>query len=151
MLFACNQGDKPIDDNIQYEQNGTITVDEAKEQQKNLNTYLEERQIPSDSIPNHAWINIDDLEKYITWVKAKGAKDKLTVSGIRIYLGKQNPVDGTFSLFLAPTGRPNVSKGQVGSTSTVIEPSEDPDLDYSPENYVNTGKPPKTYPFQGIQ
>ena len=146
-LTACwiTQGSKDdIKDNL-YKDNKTITQKEAIQLQKNLDEYLQIRKIPKESIPNHAWINIDDLEKYIKWVKAKGAKDKLIVSGLRIYLGKYDSKDENFSLFLAPTGRPNISKSYFGSPSPE-DPSEDSDLEYSPQNYVHTGLPPKTYP-----
>lgn len=125
----------------------------------NMNT-LQSKAATVDSIredANAVWYSVEELERYINYVKTEGINKGYTVDGIRMYLGKY-PNDpklgekaGMTTVFLSPTGaKSDEQKAGIGTSNSTADQEENHyDItDLSPMNYGSMGNPPKmTYPY----
>lgn len=127
-----------------------ITNELAKE--LNLN-YLNQRSplITADmhkEDANAIWYSIEELERYISYLKRKSAEEGVALTGIRFYLGVY-PNDraiygdksGMTTIFLSPTKKPDgvvVPLAKAGETEYNVDALELRSL-----NYGNMGKPPR--------
>jgi hypothetical protein len=99
---------------------------------------------------NAIWYSIEELEKYIHYVKTKGTEDGYTVDGIRFYFGvypddeKHGEKAGLTTLFLVPTGKKiKTNTAKIQSFALVVEEEETMDIQsLEPMNYGNIGRPP---------
>ncbi len=143
-----------IDDNdkpLKFSYNDTLSIKKAVVIQDNYHQFLNSLNASTDSLPNHGWISVDDLDAYVKWAKKTAKSQKKEVTGYRIYFAKHNDEKskGNISFFIAPTGVDNVKSGWFQGAAG-NEPINDPDLQMAVLNYINTGLPPKKiYPFEG--
>lgn len=129
-----------------------ISTDFAKQLHTNFNT---PRQVPNDIIKdaNAIWYSIEELEKYINYIKTEGKSKGYAVDGIRLYFGRYpNETEykekaGMATIFLSPTGDKNAQKASMLNVTTTQE-ARHPDItELSPLNYGSMGNPPKvSYP-----
>jgi len=124
-----------------------ISFEKGKELNKNYNdkrgTLVTEKSGLEDA--NAFWFSIEELERYIAYVKENAVEKGYSVDGIRIYLGVYPETEeknaGYTTVFLTPTGTINDEQGTRGSVSlqgnaldiTTIEPL----------NFGSMGNPPK--------
>ena len=138
-----------------------ITTDLAQELNSNYNiALLRSRATVTDSVredANAVWYSIEELERYINYVKTEGINKGYDVDGIRLYLGKYpsdpnkyNEKAGMTTVFLSPTGTKKATqKASVLtiSTTTMQEQTHKDITELSPMNYGSMGNPPKViYP-----
>ncbi|MFB9080554.1 hypothetical protein ACFFLS_20685 [Flavobacterium procerum] len=98
---------------------------------------------------NAIWYSIEELEKYIHYVKTQGAEEGYSVDGIRFYFGvypddeKHGEKAGLTTLFLVPTGK-KVEKNETAKIQNFVEVEESSaDIQsLEPMNYGNIGRPP---------
>ena len=99
---------------------------------------------------NAIWYSIEELEKYIHYVKTAGIEDGYAVDGIRFYFGvypddeKHGEKAGLTTLFLVPTGKKIKPKNAKIQSFALVE-QEDETMDIQslqPMNYGNIGRPP---------
>ena len=125
-----------------------ISFEKGKELNKNYNekrsAMLMERMGMEDA--NAFWFSIEELERYITYVKETGEAKGYTVDGIRVYLGVYSSEEAKnadyTTVFLAPT----VAKGaaQIQRDGTIPAPLNPIDItEIEPLNYGSMGNPPK--------
>lgn len=135
-----------------------ITNDLALQLNSNYNTnMLQSKAVDSSrEDANAVWYSVEELERYINYVKTEGINKGYTVDGIRLYLGKY-PNDpklgekaGMTTVFLSPTGTKNdTQKAGMLNVSTAQEENHYDITDLSPMNYGSMGNPPKmTYPYK---
>ncbi|KAF2510601.1 hypothetical protein [Flavobacterium foetidum] len=98
---------------------------------------------------NAIWYSIEELEKYIHYVKTQGAEEGYAVDGIRFYFGvypedeKLGEKAGMTTLFLVPTGK-KVAKNETAKIQNFVEVEETSEdiQSLEPMNYGNIGRPP---------
>ena len=99
---------------------------------------------------NAVWFSVEELEKYIHYIKAKGEKTGYNVSGVRFYFGvypdekKYAEKAGLMTVFLTATGKKikTATKGGVQTFALVLE-NDDADIaSIEPMNYGSIGRPP---------
>lgn len=152
-LQSCSE------DRIYEKPTQLITNDLAQQLNGNYNTNTLQLKAV-DSVredANAVWYSVEELERYINYVKTEGINKGYTVDGIRLYLGKY-PNDpklgekaGMTTVFLSPTGEKNdTQKAGMLNVSTSQEGGLHYDItELSPMNYGSMGNPPKmTYPLK---
>lgn len=99
---------------------------------------------------NAVWFSVEELEKYIHYIKAKGERTGYNVSGVRFYFGvypdekKYAEKAGLMTVFLTATGKKikTATKGSVQTFALVLE-NDDADIaSIEPMNYGSIGRPP---------
>lgn len=148
LLISC--GHKKADEGLtgKFRFNDTISVSRAIEHQNNYNVFLDSIKVNRDSLANNGWVSLDDIEHYIALAKDFAKKNNVELSGFRIYNAKhpKDMLGGHLTFFISPTGKENIKTGWFDGPEGV-GPVNDPDLQLSPLNYINAGKPPvKVYP-----
>lgn len=134
-----------------------ITTDLAQQLNGNFNMAKLRMQV-SDSTKedaNAVWYSIEELERYIYYVKTEGINKGYDVDGIRLYLGKYpndpkyNEKAGMTTVFLSPTGsKTGTQKASMLNLSTNLQETHNDITELSPMNYGSMGNPPKiTYPL----
>ncbi|KUJ63037.1 hypothetical protein AR687_06500 [Flavobacteriaceae bacterium CRH] len=100
---------------------------------------------------NAIWYSIEELERYIHYVKTRGIEDGYNVDGIRFYFGvypddeKHGEKAGLTTLFLVPTGKKaktNTAKIQSFALVEEVEEESSDIQSLEPMNYGNIGRPP---------
>lgn len=98
---------------------------------------------------NAIWYSIEELEKYIHYVKTKGTEDGYNVDGIRFYFGvypddeKHGEKAGLTTLFLVPTGKKTKTNTTKIQSFALVQEEETMDIQsLEPMNYGNIGRPP---------
>ncbi len=148
LFISCDpkKGDEGTRGKFRY--NDTISVSQAIEHQKLYRSFLDSLKVNQDSLANNGWVSLDDIEHYISLAKAYAKKNNKELSGFRVYNAK-HPTDmlgGQLTFFISPTGKENIKTGWFDGPEGE-GPVNDPDLQLSPLNYINAGKPPrKEYP-----
>lgn len=153
-LQSCSE------DRIYEKPTQLITNDLATQLNSNYNrNILQSKATAVDSTKedaNAVWYSVEELERYINYVKTEGINKGYTVDGIRLYLGKY-PNDpklgdkaGMTTVFLSPTGTKNdTQKAGMLNVSASQEENHYDITDLSPMNYGSMGNPPKiTYPLK---
>lgn len=125
-------------------------------QQLNLN-YNDKKQTNLKAMSNEKedanaiWYSIEELEKYIHYVKTRGIEDGYNVDGIRFYFGvypddeKHGDKAGLTTLFLVPTGKKIKTNAAKIQSFALVEEQEEETMDIQslePMNYGNIGRPP---------
>jgi hypothetical protein len=153
LIIGCSQQKTNQALSVQYSVNNTISVEDATQHQLNYKNYLDSIRVNQDSLGNNGWIALSDLEQYIAASKDFATKNSKELSGFRLYFAKHpalNGKEGNLTFFVAPTGKDNVRTGYFQGPPETPGPEDDPDLLFSPLNYINAGRPPKkVYPFNG--
>lgn len=123
-----------------------ISFEKGKELNRNYNekrgALVTEKSGVEDA--NAFWFSLEEIERYIAYVKDSGVEKGFTVDGIRIYLGVYSEAEsknaGYTTVFLTPTGAAN----QVMLTRDVSLQSDSPDItEIEPLNFGSMGNPPK--------
>ncbi|MEE1898293.1 hypothetical protein GN157_03930 [Flavobacterium rakeshii] len=92
---------------------------------------------------NAIWFSLEELEKFVEYIKTEGNNQGFTVDGVRIYLGVYSDNEtvgkaGFTTMFMSPTGYQS-NTGNPGSGGNISQ-----DLTtVSPLNYGSMGNPPK--------
>lgn len=152
LFFAsCNPKNTDVTEG-NYSTNKPIPPNEAMQHQKNYHEYFlaTNEKISIDSVANHGWINIDDLELFITQAKEKALKNNKSLTGLRIYIGKYSEgVSGDLTFFLSPTVVPNVRDGYFqGAGQSQSSVYNNDDTTQHVLNLIGSGYPPKfQYPY----
>ncbi|TDO71161.1 hypothetical protein EV143_10916 [Flavobacterium chryseum] len=125
-------------------------------QQLNLN-YNDKKQTNLKAMSNEKedanaiWYSIEELEKYIHYVKTRGIEDGYNVDGIRFYFGvypddeQHGDKAGLTTLFLVPTGKKIKTNAAKIQSFALVEEQEEETMDIQslePMNYGNIGRPP---------
>lgn len=123
-----------------------ISFEKGKELNKNYNekrgALVTEKSGVEDA--NAFWFSLEEIERYIAYVKDNGVEKGFTVDGIRIYLGVYPETEyknaGYTTVFLTPTGMAN----QVMLVRERSLQSDSPDItEIEPLNFGSMGNPPK--------
>lgn len=106
---------------------------------------------------NAVWYSIEEIEKYIHYVKKQGKEKGYDVNGIRMYLGVYPETEefgakkGMTTIFLSPTGKKTKLEkgGFLTLQTTAKQEEENNDIEeLEPLNYGSMGNPPKiSYPL----
>lgn len=147
------------EDRIYEKPTQLISNEMASEMHKTYNSKAL-RSKSTDSIKedaNAVWYSVEELERYINYIKEEGINKGYAVDGIRLYLGRY-PDDpkyaekaGMTTIFLSPTGtKTDMQKSGMLNVSTNLQEEPHYDItDLSVMNYGSMGNPPKmTYPFK---
>lgn len=92
---------------------------------------------------NALWFSLEELEKFIEYIKTEGSNQGFTVDGVRIYLGVYSNNEtvgraGYTTMFMSATGR------KVNSATPMSGGATSQDLTtVNPLNYGSMGNPPK--------
>lgn len=123
-----------------------ISLEIGKELNKNYNekrgAILAEKTAMEDA--NAFWFSIEELERYIAYVKDTAAEKELSVNGIRIYLGvypetaEKNA--GYTTVFLSPTG---TAINEVVDRGVILQGNSLDLTEIEPLNFGSMGNPPK--------
>lgn len=119
-----------------------ITVDKARELNQNFN----QLRLMNSNDANAVWYSLQELENYISYIKAEGNQKGYIVDGIRFYMGvypasEPNGRAGFSTIFLSPTGQ-QVQTDGVKTTLAQINGSQDITV-IKPLNFGSMGNPPK--------